>query len=256
MLKRLMLLLCVLTVCNCTDAQVKKRIKRGRRNKSESQFMLDKNYFQAEWEVGHETMSSDLSTNVYPNLVVRYGVSKKLEVNAELNVVTAKVQSTKTNTSGIEPISLGINYLLFSETVKSPAIIFSGQFAVPFMATKNFTANYLAPTLEMIVEKAFGKKVVLAFSNGLFWDGFSTSPSYIYNAAASYNLSTKWTLTSEWFGFINGNPPQNNTDLSISYSINKSLQFGVTSGIGISSAAHKNYIAVNGVWGCHLKRNK
>ena len=218
--------------------------------------MLDKNYFQAEWEAGHETITSSLSTNVYPNLVLRYGLSKQFEINAEVNLITARDHSLQKNTTGIEPVSLGINYLLLGETAKSPAVIFSGQFAIPFIASKNFTASHLAPTLELIVAKAINKKLTLAFSNGFFWDGFSTAPSFIYNASASYNLSDKWMLSTEWFGFINNSPPQHNTDISFSYSVNKSLQFGATAGTGISSAAHKSYFAINGVWGHHIKRSR
>jgi hypothetical protein len=237
--------------------QVKKKIKRGRRNKSESQFMLDKDYLQAEWEIGHETIKSDVNSTVYPNLVLRYGISKQFEVNAEVNFITAHDETAaQKNVSGVEPVSLGANLLLLSETKQLPAVIFSGQLALPFMASKNFTANYAAPSLQMIIEKALSQKLIIALSGGSFWDGFSPKATFIYNTTASYSLSTKWVLTSEWFGFINGGPPQHNTDISVSYSPSKSLQFGITSGVGISPAAHKNYLAVNGVWGCSFRRKK
>ena len=257
MFKQAIILLCALAVCTGSSAQVKKKIKKGRRNKSESQFMLEENYLQAEWEVGHETLTDDLTTTVYPNLLLRYGINKQIEINAEMNFLTAYDASAQIkNSSGIEPVSLGVNYLLLSETKKGPAIIFSGQLAVPFLASANFTANYLAPSLQVIIEKAMNEKLVVALSNGVFWDGFVTAPSFIYNGAVSYNLTKKWMLTSEWFGFINGSEPQHNTDLSVVYSVNKSVQFGVTSGIGLSPAAHKSYFAINGVWGCSMKRKK
>ena len=46
------------------QAQVKKHIKKGRRYKSESQFALKKHDFQVEWEVGRETVDSQLTTVV------------------------------------------------------------------------------------------------------------------------------------------------------------------------------------------------
>ena len=256
MFKQVILLFCAVAVCSVSMAQVKKKIKKGRRNKSESQFMLDENYFQAEWEVGQETLTDKLNTTVYPNLVMRYGINKQFEINAEVSLLTARDKSSqKKNTTGIEPVAIGANYLLLSETAKRPAIIFSGQFAVPFLATKSFTATYWAPALELIVEKAVSQQVILAASGGAFWDGFSTQASFIYNGNISYNLTKKWALTSEWFGFINGTP-QHNTDLSITYTLNKSVQFGATAGAGLSAAAHKNYIAINGVWGCSTKRKR
>ena len=246
-----------LFICFSAQAQVKKKIKRGRRNKSESQFMLDKNYLEFDWEVGHETISSDLSTTVYPNLSIRYGISKNVEVDAEVNLITAKDKTAQPqNTTGIEPVMLGVNYLLLSESKSQPAIIISAQFAFPFLATKNLRANYLAPLLQANFQKPVNKKLALGVSGGAFWDGFVTTASFIYNANATYTFSKKWMAVSEWFGFINGGLSQHNTDLSITYSFNKNVQLGITGGIGISNAAHKSYISINGVWGCSMKRKR
>jgi len=234
----------------------KKENKKGQAQQIQKPVYAGGKLFSAEWEVGQETLTDNLNTTVYPNLVIRYGVNKQFEINAEVSLLTARDQaSQKKNTSGIEPVVMGANYLLLSETAKRPAIIFSGQFAVPFLATKSFTATYWAPALELIVEKAVSRQVILAASGGAFWDGFSTHASIIYNGSISYNLTKQWALTSEWFGFINGTP-QHNTDLSITYTLNKSVQFGATAGAGLSAAAHKNYIAINGVWGCFTERKR
>jgi hypothetical protein len=257
MFKSAILLICAF-VCMCsTEAQIKKKIKKGRRNKSESQFMLDENYLQAEWEIGHESITDDLSTTIYPNLAVRYGINKQLEVNAEISFVTASDQTAQQkNTTGIEPISLGFNYLLLNETKKQPAIIFSAQVAIPFLAGNNFTANYFAPAIELIIEKVVSPRIIIAASGGAFWDGFLPNPSFIYNGAASYSFTKQWMLTTEWFGFVNGGLPLHNTDINLSYALNKRVQFGITSGIGLTYAAHNSYFAINGVWGCSLRRRK
>src|SRR5258708_5922801 len=93
MFKQILLMVIAIAACTCSMGQVKKKIKRGRRNKSESQFMLDENYLQAEWELGHETITPGLNTTVYPNLVMRYGISKQLEINTEINFLSAHDQS-------------------------------------------------------------------------------------------------------------------------------------------------------------------
>jgi Putative MetA-pathway of phenol degradation len=257
MLQRFIVLLCMAGACGLAQAQIKKKIKKGRRNTSQSQFALDKNYLQAEWELGHETITDELSTTVYPNLLLRYGITKRLEVNTEINIITATdKQARPKNTSGTEPVLLGINYLLHAETKKGPAVIFSAQVAVPFLAGKNFTATYWAPLLQLGVQKPVSKKLTPAVSAGVFWDGFLPSPFFIYNAGSTYNAGKKITVTAELSGFINSSPPQHNADVGITYTINKKLQLGATAGIGISAAAHKNYVAINGVWGISLRRQK
>lgn len=58
-------------------------------------------------------------------------------------------------------------------------------------------------------------------------------------------------VTAECFGFINHSLPQNNIDASLAYVVNDLVQFGITAGAGISTAASNNYFAVNGTWGLH-----
>jgi len=251
MFKKAILLISLLAVIVCADAQVKRRIKKGRRNKSESQFMLDKNEFQAEWEMGYETVTSQLKTIVYPNLTLHYGITGNFEVNTEVSYLTARDLSMPLhkNISGLEPIMIGANYLLLEETKRSPAIILSAQLAIPFLAGKNFVADRYAPVVQASVQQPLNEKIIVGLSPGLFWDGFSPTPSFTYNGTFQYTFTKKWQLTTECFGFINQSPPQHNVDANMSYLLNDEVQFGFTSGVGISPAAHKSYFAVNGTWG-------
>lgn len=257
MLKKLLILILVAAFMHC-DAQVKKKIGRGRRNKSQSQFELNKNDFEAEWETGYETVNPSLSNIIYPNLVLHYGLGDRLEINTEMSFVTAIDQSvtpTK-NATGIEPVLIGANYQLVEDTGYIPSIIIATQLALPFLATKNFRADHFAPITQLSIQQSLHDKFQLGLTSGIMWDGFSTTPQFIYNMNTSYTLVKKWMFTVECFGFIDKDPPQNNLDASIAYIINDYTQFGFTGGFGISSAAHKSYIAVNGTWGLNTKRHK
>jgi len=97
---------------------------------------------------------------------------------------------------------------------------------------------------------------ILGISSGVFWDGFSKNPSFVYNASYTYNFVHHWILDGEFFGFINQNAPLRNAALSLAYAVKKQLQFGFTVGVGLSSAAYKSYIAINGIWGFNTARNK
>ncbi len=239
-------------------AQVKKQIKKGRRYKSESQFALNKNDFQAEWEVGREAVDSQLTTITYPNLVLHYALSDRLEVNTEMSLVTTaeKYYSLQKNITGIEPVLIGANYQILRDTYNTPSVILSTQLAIPFLATKDYAINHLAPIVQADIQEAVHDKWVFGLSGGLLWDGFSTTPSFIYNASTSYSFTKKWMITAECFGFINNDLPQNNIDASLAYVINDLIQFGFTAGAGISSAAPKNYFAVNGTWGMNTSRKR
>ena len=248
-------------LCSATIySQYTEIINSNRPSPSESPFSVGTDVLQFETgfflEQREETVFYDASS-FGSNLSIRYGISKNVEVDAEVNLITAKDKTAQPqNTTGIEPAMLGVNYLLLSESKSQPAIILSAQLAFPFMATKNLSANYLAPLLQANLQKPVNKKLALGVSGGAFWDGFVTTASFIYNANATYTFSKKWMAVSEWFGFINGGLSQHNTDLSITYSFNKNVQLGITAGTGISDAAHKSYISINGVWGCSMKRKR
>jgi hypothetical protein len=258
MLKKIILIIVVSVIGLSVNAQVKRKIKKSRRNKSDSQFTLDSAYLQAEWEFGEETINADVSTTSYPNLLLRYGVDKRTEINAEVSMVSAKDASSGEvlRTNGIEPVMLGMNYLLCDETKDKVAVILSAQIAIPFLASSGFTANLFAPTIQATFYKPINKKTVFALSNGIFWDGFSTVPSYIYNANLTYNITSNWQLTTEIFGFINSSPPLHNADVNISYQFNKQLQMGFTAGTGLSEAAHKSYFAMTCISGFSMVHKK
>lgn len=239
-------------------SQVKRQIKKGRRYKSESQFALHKNDLQAEWEFGRETTDSQLTTIIYPNLILHYALSDRLEINSEMSLITItdNAYSPQKNTTGIEPVLIGANYQVLRDTHNSPSVIISGQLAIPFLATKKFTINYLAPVVQIDIQEALHEKWLFGLSGGLLWDGFSTSPSFTYNASSSYTFEKKWMITAESFGFINRKLPQNNFDASLAYVINDLIQFGISGGVGISSAAPRNYFALTGSWGCNTSRKQ
>lgn len=234
------------------QAQLKKKIKQGRRNKSESQVALAKNDFLAEWEAGHETISSDLGVLVYPNLILHYALSDRMEINTEMNLVTvnSKAPGAQKKATGIEPVFVGVNYLLVRDTDTRPAVMLTAQLALPFLASASFKADHLGPALQVNAQQSlWHRQGAVGLSSGLFWDGFTTTPTFTYNANFSYLFLKKWMVTAESFGFVNQDLPQHNLDASLAYQLNNYTQFGMTVGFGISSAAHKNYFALNGSWG-------
>jgi hypothetical protein len=259
MFRKILLLTIALLVAGHTFSQIKKKIKKSRRNKSQSQYTLDKNEFQYEWEAGYETFNKTLQTATYPNMVFHYGISKRMEVNSEATLLTAidKTQAVRKNTSGIEPIGFGMNYLLVKESPLHPAVIGSLQLAIPFLATRNFVASHLAPIMQLNIRQPFSKKLTIGIAPGFFWDGFSTNPSYLYNLDTDYNPSDNWQISPEIFGFISNNSaPQHNIDLEVDHKFSDKIQFGIIIGKGLSPAAHKSYFAITGVYDLHPHHNK
>jgi hypothetical protein len=245
--------------CSFSQSLVKRHIKKGRRNKSEHQLTLDRNSIEADWEFGNETMSDSLSVFVYPNLMVRYGFTDRLELNLEFTPLTTTIKlPSKTNyISGIEPVLIGMRYALADETKFFPEVALSLQVAPPWMATKNYKADLWAPLLQCTMQKDLNNKISLSASGGIFYDGFSTKPNWLYTLSPNYNFSKKISVAADMFGFAASHAlPLNNLDLSLTWQVNHSLMLGVTAGTGISSAAHQYYLAVNGSFTFSTKKQK
>jgi hypothetical protein len=245
----------------CAGAQspVKKRIKKGRRNKAEHQLILPKNTLQAEWEFGNEVINDSLATYVYPNLVLRYGISKLIELNLEINPITTVQKSStgKRKISGIEPVMAGAAIAVMDETKCLPEIGLSLQVAPPFAATKNYAATHWAPLLQCTMQKNYKRYFSISGSGGLFYDGFTTKPNWLYSIAPAYNINKQFSISADMFGFAARRAlPMNNIDLDLACQLNKRLHIGVTAGKGISSRAHKDYIGINGSFVLMQKNSK
>ena len=228
---------------------VKKHIKKGRRNKSEHQLTIEKSTLEADWEFGSEIINDSLTTYVYPNFVLRYGVSKLVELNLEVNPITTiqKSYSGKQKIAGIEPVLIGTRIAVKDETKWFPEVALSMQVAPPFAATKNYAATYWAPLVQCTMQKKIKGHFNLSGSCGFLYDGFSPQPGWLYSFAPACNISKKCMVAADIFGFSSKHSlPMNNMDLELTCQLNKRLNLGATAGTGISSKAHKGYFGISG----------
>jgi hypothetical protein len=180
-----------------------------------------------------------------------------MDVSTEFNLITThlKLPDTSTHTNGIEPVLFGVNYLLWNSKDGKSALVGEAQLAFPSLASKDYTAKHIAPTFQVSGTRSIGKRSQIILTAGMFWDGFSTTPSAIYNSAYSFDITPKWNVSSSLFGFIGNSAPLHNLDLSLSFSPTQNFQVGITGGMGINASAHDNYLAVNGVFGFSTRQH-
>ncbi len=252
----LLIVACLIAVIS-TDAQIKRRIKKGSRNKSQSDFALEKGDIEVDWVLGYETVTAELDL-VYPNLGIRYGITDRLEINAGISTISVWDRSVlpKNHLSGLEPLGFGINYQFSEEGEGRTSIVLSGQLAIPYFATNHFTADRYAPVLQLIVNKPVGDRHNFGSSVGLFWDGFAAAPSFIYDVNYTNHLNSKWDVTVDVFGFVNGGPSQHTLDLTANYNYSNMFQYGLTAGVGLTPASPRFYTALSGVWTMNTLKKK
>lgn len=244
---RILLLAVTITWFIPTQGQVRRKIKRGRRNKSEAQLVLDPGGFQVEWEVGHEAINDSLSTFIHPNLVLRYGLRQGTDISIEMNALTARqtgYSGTK-NVTGIEPLFLGLDHVILKETDHRPSLVGSMQLSFPFAASVSYQATHLGPNVQLSAGRTIRKADVVSMSTGLFWDGYSTTPIYTYGFDYLLHFG-HCAASGSLFGFLGSGPPYHNFDVSMYWQPTDLFQLGVTTGFGLNHESHKNYVSVNG----------
>jgi hypothetical protein len=220
---------------------------------------LQKKEAAIDWEFGYEIFTENLKTVVFPNTVLRYGISDRLEVNVEINPITVSqtLPYGHQTITGIESVFLGTRISIHHETKWLPEFGISAQVAPPKLATKNFTSAYWAPILQCTMQKTMGSHLSVGGSFGAMWDGFSTQPIFIYSISPSYDFCNIWNAGLSVFGFItNDNYPQNNIDFNVSCQLNDKWSLGVVAGKGTNKYSHKGYLGLNGSFGFSMKKKK
>lgn len=257
MIFRIILLAVSLAWLMPAEGQVKRKIKKGRRNRSEAQLVPDPGGFQVAWELGHEDINDSLSTFVHPNLVLRYGLRQGTDLSIEINSVTTRESGSQSvkYTPGIEPLLLGVDHVFLKETEHGPSLVGSLQLALPFAASNSYKASHLGPNIQLSAGRTFRHADVASVTGGLFWDGFSSLPIYTYGF--DYVLQfNKLAASGSWFGFLGSGPSQHYLDVSLYWQPADLIQFGLTGGIGLNRAAHRDYISVSGQIGFGRKKTK
>jgi Putative MetA-pathway of phenol degradation len=234
----------LLLFCYCIKAQGK--IDTDRPDQTESAFTVPRNYIQAEIGFNKENTSYDNYDLVHPTLLLKYGL-KKLEFRLEITSRSSyeKLIPDPTWTRGFEPVEIGFKAALWEQKKWIPKTSLIAGTGLSTIASKNFRTDHLAPFFRFTMQNSLTSSIALGYNLGAEWDGFSSTPAWLYTFAPGFELGEKWYAYIEAFGFIRKDEhPEHSLDAGLAWYINNNNKIDISGGIGISKAAPKNYIAV------------
>jgi hypothetical protein len=244
-MKKILLLLLMASFCHFCIAQVEK-IDPERPDQSESADLLAKKYFQAEFGFNKENSSGKDYDLLYPTTLFKYGL-KKIELRLEATVRSSYehlIPNSKWE-SGLDPVSLGFKVNLAKEKKFFPKTSFIAGFGIPVFASKNFRADHIAPSLKLAMNNSISDHADLSYNLGAEWDGFSTTPDWLYSVSQNFDFCESWNAYFEVYGFIKKNEaPQHSIDAGVGYCISNDTKVDLSGGLGISSESPKSYVAV------------
>ncbi len=238
----------LLTLLYTTGMAQTEKIETDRPDQTECPFTVPRGWVQ--FETGFNMQRNTASTKEYlhPALLSKYGISHNLELRIITTVQTGITKIPHGNlakTKGLLPVEVGGKISLWEEKKLLPKTSLIFHTAFPKMASKNYKANKLAPNFRFTMQNTLSSNAALGYNLGAEWDGFTTTPTWVYTFAPGFNLSNRWYAYIEAFGFINKeDAPQHSLDGGIAYLVTDNCKLDISGGFGISKNAPDSYIAV------------
>lgn len=218
-------------------------IQADRPDQTETPSIVPKGMFQVETGFTfqkNDTFSKSLSL---PSTLWKYGVNENFELRLITEFLSEEINNEKLN--GFTPVYVGFKVKLADEKGIIPKTSFIGHISLPNAASKEFKTEFFAPEFRFVMQHTLSEKISFSYNLGSEWDGFSAEPTFIYTTATGYSITEKLGSYVELFGFIPQNQKSYHSfDGGITYLINNNFMLDLSSGIGISKNAPKNYIAI------------
>ncbi len=228
-------------------AQEMARMETDRPDQTECPFIVPVNWVQLEMGFNFEKNGPGSHTFVYPTLLSKYGISKRLEFRLITNLLSNRENAgTHYETiTGVEPVQIGFKVALAEEKGLLPKTSLIAHLALPQVASTKLHADNPAPNFVFTLQNTLTKSISLGYNLGAEWDGFSSTPAWIYRISPGFNIGKKWYAYAEAFGFLQKNECANhNVDGGLAYYLNNNIKFDISAGKGLSAISMDYYVAV------------
>ena len=226
--------------------QAQDKIETDRPDQTETPVLTPVRYFQGEFGFNKENKGSDYRLP-HPTALLKYGINKRFELRVEASAATDKFKNGANNLteSGLEPVEIGTKIALLEEKGLRPKTSLIAHVGLPFLGSKIYRSPHLSPSFRFTMQNTINDNFAIGYNLGAEWDGASAMPTWLYTIAPGFNLGEKWYTYVEAFGFIaKYQKPQHSVDAGIAYFVNNDLKLDVSAGLGLSSEALDNYVAV------------
>lgn len=239
---KIKILIIGLIISNSIYAQTTEPIQADRPDQTETPAIVPKGMFQA--ETGFTFQKNDALNKSFslPSTLWKYGVNENFELRLITEFLSEKINNE--NFNGLTPIYVGFKVKLTEERGIIPKTSFIAHIGLPNAASAQYKTDYYAPEFRFTMQHTLSEKFSLGYNLGAEWDGFSAEPTFLYTLTTGYAITSKFGSYIELFGFAPQNDEANhNLDGGITYLINNNFMLDLSSSIGISKNAPKNYFA-------------
>lgn len=150
-------------------------------------------YFQRE---DHRSM-------LLPQLMLRSAVSRKLEFRLTNRFIRVDSTSVKEHDKYYYNLTIDAKYLLFHEKGVLPATSILLGYSLTPATSKALRGPLWGNHLLLLMEDNLHDKVLFNYNLGIFWNGYSGQPAYMYSLSFEVELSTQHAIFIEQATYFN-----------------------------------------------------
>ncbi len=179
----------------------------------------------------------------HPTVDLKLGVSKRVEIRAEITSASEKLYSKNEFNYGLKPIELGLKANLIEGKEAIPQTSLYAQFGFPKLASKDLQVEHIFPELRLLFKNEISNKISLNYNLGAEWNGENTTPQWVYTLSPQFEISNKCEVfVEEYSYFQKGEKPQHQIDGGLAYFLGNNVMWDISAGTGLSREASDYFI--------------
>lgn len=218
------------------------KIETDRPGKAQTPFVVPRRTLQAETGFEIEKQDENQQEIQHPEIVIKYGLLKALELRTRILSVTDKFKQPSHSQSGLQPVEFGLKALITEGKGIIPHTSLTAQFGIPGFASKDYKADKLFPKIRLNLENDLTHKIYMEYNVAAEWDGFDDKPVWMVIVSPHAEIGEKWQIFAEAFSNMQQQKePEVSVDAGLTYWITNDVMLDLAGGVGISKAAPKSF---------------
>lgn len=231
----------LLTACITLTAEAQEKIESDRPTETQSAQTIDRKMFQLESGVIYKRLEAGGYGFQHPEVLVRYGLVKNLELRARATSETQKLKSENTNRYGLEPVELGLKWSVISKP-EQYALALLGHVGLADLSSSDHNPGKNFVRWRALAEHNIGKKWKLEYNAGMDWSSEDQQQNWVAAFSPLYEVSDHWLLYGEVYSFLKKEGlPQHQARVGFEYFINPDIELDLNAGAGLNKAAPRYF---------------
>ena len=194
---------------------------------------------------GERQLKGDLLTFLLPTTLLRYGLTKHIELRVGEQVMYTKLKNSSHEYFGLTDLELGAKFQILQKESVNTEIAFLSHVVVP-TGTDSFSYEKVVTINKLAISHSINDKLNVGYNIGYDYFGIGKG-NLTYSVALGIGVSDKIGAYVELYGKIaEFEDFEASFDTGLTYLVMKNLQLDLSLGIGITERI--DYLALGFSW--------